>query len=262
MQNDLIKELTEFYDEIYKDGICPSYHSCKRACEHSLNFYRGRIGEKYGRNIPKIFVVGQEPVFPKNYSGKEIVFNVEEPCTMSDAEYNDHYLRTFYTVAKLLLSEENIPKSYFIKDMADEKYEELRHSFFMTNYYKCVFTDDIKRSNKNPSTEMEKNCAGILIKEINKLKPDIVIIQGKNHKTFWKNISYKVVDGPVVDVVRYNESSKKYEQGLYIAETKSHCFYIIDSYHPTSHGIWTNEKVFATFNNLLNKALQCEKQNK
>jgi hypothetical protein len=74
--------------------------------------------------------------------------------------------------------------------MSFEKYENLRHCFAMTNYYKCVFTNDITRSNKKTSDIMEKNCSEILIREISVLKPDIVIIQGKGHPTFWKEIKY------------------------------------------------------------------------
>lgn len=253
---DYIKELNEFYDNIYVNGVCPYYEECKTDCKYSLNFYRCRVGKDYGKDIPKILVVGKEPVFPNPYNGEEITYQVEEPCTMEGAGYNDHYLRTFYTVARLILSDDELPKSYLKNDMAFEKYENLRHCFAMTNYYKCVFTNDPKRSDKETSTEMERNCADILIKEIDMLKPDIVIMQGKGHPTFWdKKIKYNKDVIPLKATIKYDKKTCKYEQGLYPAETTAHKFHIIDAYHPTSHGIWQKEEVLNSFIKLLQEAL-------
>lgn len=252
--NEYERKLNEMYDEIYRGGVCSSYEECKSDCKYSLNFYRARIGKKYGQNIPKILIVGKEAVFPKDYNGEKVSFKVEELCTMKDAGYNDHYLRTFYSVAKLLLDDSEMPKSYLKSDMVMEKYEELRHCFAMTNYYKCVFTDDTKRSDKNTSEKMEKNCAEILLKEIEILKPDIVILQGKNHVTFWDKLEWEVVGTPQTTNIQCEKGTRSYNQGLYCAKLNEHKFYLIDSYHPTSHGIWANEKVFCAFNDILQKA--------
>lgn len=251
--DEYVRQLNEMYDEIYHDGVCSSYEECKKDCKYSLNFFRARIGKNYGQNIPKILIVGKEPVFPRDYNGEKISFNVEEPCTMKDAGYNDHYLRTFYSVAKLLLDDSEMPNSYLKSDMAFEKYEELRHCFALTNYYKCVFTDDTKRSDKRTSEEMEKNCAEILLKEIETLKPDIVILQGKNHGTFWEQIQCEGIGQSQKVYVQYQKCTRSYNQGLYCAKLNEHKFYLIDSYHPTSHGIWANEKVFCAFNDILQK---------
>lgn len=254
--DEYVSKLNEMYNEIYCNGICSSYEYCKKDCKYSLNFYRCRVGKDYGKNIPKILIVGKEPVFPKSYNNEKITYQVEEPCTMKDAGYNDHYLRTFYTVARLLLSDDKLPKSYRKDDMAFERYEELRHCFAMTNYYKCVFTDDPKRSGKETSEEMERNCADILTKEIDALKPNIVIIQGKGHPTFWdKKIKYDKDVIPLKATIKYDKKTCKYEQGLYPAETTTHKFHIIDAYHPTSHGIWQKEEVFNSFIKLLQEAL-------
>lgn len=262
--DEYVSKLNEMYNEIYCNGICSSYEYCKKDCKYSLNFYRCRVGKDYGKNIPKILIVGKEPVFPKSYNNEKIIYQVEEPYTMKDAGYNDHYLCTFYTVARLLLSDDKLPKSYLKDDMAFERYEKLRHCFAMTNYYKCVFTNDSKRSGKGTSKEMEQNCADILIKEIDTLKPDIVIIQGKNHPTFWGNIEYRLVndvDSPVFTTVSYKNKTCQSEQGLYYAETSNHGFYVIDSYHPTQQGgFWKNTDIHKVFCDLLGKFL--EKYNK
>lgn len=80
-----IQSLTKFYDRLYSDGKCSHYQECSKECKFQLNFYRGRIGSHYGEGIPKIFIVGREPVFPKNYNGEKISYSVTEPCTLADA---------------------------------------------------------------------------------------------------------------------------------------------------------------------------------
>ena len=256
MENtEYINKLNEMYEETYPNGVCLYYNKCKSKCKYSLNFYRCRVGKDYGKQKIKILVVGKEPVFPKNYTGEKITYQVDEPCTMNDAGYNNHYLRTFYTVARLLLCNDDLPKSFYKNDMSSEKYESLRHCFAMTNYYKCVFTDNTDRSNKETSEIMEKNCSEILKREISVLKPDIVIIQGKGHSTFWEKFNNKAIE-QLFSTVKYEKKSCTYEQGLYSAEIDNHKFYIIDGYHPTSHGIWEKAEVFENFTILLQKALK------
>lgn len=251
-----IKLLTAFYDDFYLKKECPYYKSCKTNSKYELSFYRGRVGKDYGKGIPKILVIGKEPVFPKGYIGEKIIFQVKEPVTMAEAEYNDHYLRTFYTIAKLL-DVDDMPKTYLKNDVGQEKYEYLRHKFAFTNFYKCVFSDSIKHTDKKTTKLMEKNCTEILIKEIECLKPDIVIFQGKNHKTFWeKKITCKEIEHQ--DIIVQSKSRKcRYNQGLYFAKSENHAFYVIDSYHPTSRGIWVNNDVNEYFLRLLEQARTC-----
>lgn len=254
-----IKLLTEFYDNFYFENECPYYNSCKTHCNFQLNFYRGRVGKNYGKGIPKILVIGKEPVFPKDYNGEKIKFEVKEPVTMAEAGYNDHYLRTFYTIAKLL-DVSDMPKSYLKNDIGQEKYEYLRHCFAFTNFYKCVFSDSIKHTDKDTSKIMEANCTEILIKEIEYLKPDIVIFQGKNHETFWEKKT-KCEEIEHKDIIVQSKSRKcNYNQGLYFVKSENHAFYVIDSYHPTSRGIWVNNDVHTYFLQLLEQArIGCKK---
>lgn len=260
-----IQSLTKFYDRLYSDGKCSHYQECSKECKFQLNFYRGRIGSHYGEGIPKIFIVGREPVFPKNYNGEKISYSVTEPCTLADAGYNDHYLRTFYTVAQLTMKD-NLPKSYQKNDMID--YENVRHNFFFTNFFKCVFTDTPDRTNKSESPFMCQNCGKILLKEIELLKPDIVILQGKAYGKIWDLIDWHKDEPLVISEaeVHYPNRTCKYQQGLYKAELKNphqnHSFLIIDSYHPTSHGIWTTKEVFEDFNLIIKEALKVYNGNK
>lgn len=75
-----------------------------------------------------------------------------------------------------------------------------------------------------------------MIKEIEMLKPDILIIQGKGHPTFWKQIDYNEV-GETKRTFSIN--NKNYELGLYETKINDKKTYIIDSCHPTARGnIW------------------------
>ena len=89
---------------------------------------------------------------------------------------------------------------------------------------------------------------------IQRLKPDIVILQGKNHITFWDKLEWEVIGTPQSTNIQCEKGTRSYNQGLYCAKLNEHKFYLIDSYHPTSHGIWANEKVFCAFNDILQKA--------
>ena len=198
-----------FYDDlitkqIYTDGFnCPHFEECSGSMEpnNKLKFYRTRIGSKYDEEQIKILVVGQEDV------GEGKKYTCCEPCTMADAGYNPHYLKTFYTVAQVLLTIDELPNDY-TKDIRQEKFEELRHRFAITNYYKCAFSNNDNNSRVAHSSVMEKNCSNHLIEEIKMLKPDIVILQGKSHKTFWKSFDYSTEYCNYVNV-----NGKNYELG-------------------------------------------------
>ena len=253
MENNYTELLNKLYDEQYSGEKCTHYDECSKKCVYQLNFYRGRIGSNYGKGIPKIFIVGREPVFPKNYNGQKITYTVEEPCSLADAGYNSHYLRTFYTVAKLVLKD-NFPRSFNKNDM--KLFEDIRHCFFLTNFFKCVFTDDTGRSGKDVNDNMRKNCSKILLKEIEILKPDIIILQGKNYSGIWESINCDKEPLKECSVtVQYPNKKATYNQALYSATLNGHKFCVIDSYHPTSHGIWATKEVFEGFTDLLQKAL-------
>lgn len=242
-------------ESLYKnDNKCPYYDECSNSmsCKNKLKFYRTRIGSNYDNEQIKIMVVGQEDVG----EGKE--YSCCEPCTMEEAGYNPHYLRTFYTVAQILLDSQDLPKDFSKKYMSQSKFEDLRHSFALTNYYKCAFSDDNKNSNVHHSKTMEKYCSKHLLQEIEILKPDIVIIQGKNHKNFWKNINYSEVSQTTKKI---SIGNKKYEIGLYQATINNNTLFVVDSYHPTSW-IWAKDEMLEYFVQLLKKSKElCQTAN-
>ncbi len=242
-----------FYDQLLTknlyndDNKCPYYEECNNSmpCKNKLKFYRTRIGSNYDNERVKIMVVGQEDV------GEGKKYSCCEPCTMEEAGYNAHYLRTFYTVAQILLDSKDLPKGFSKKHMSQSKFEDLRHSFALTNYYKCVFSDDNKNSGVKHSKIMEKYCSKNLLCEIEILKPDIVIIQGKNHKSFWNSINWSEVDNTAKKI---KIKDKTYELGLYQTIINNKKVYIIDSYHPTAYGIWEKHEILEYFIQLLQKS--------
>lgn len=236
-------------NSLYPNGACPYFNSCKEDfdCLSPLCFYRVRVGNNYYESKVKILIVGQEDVRPKDGSTK--IYRVCEPSTLDGAGYNEHYLKTFYTVAQLLLDEKDLPKGFQKSDLDSEKYEKLNECFAQTNYFKCVFSDSTNRSDKMHTKMMERNCSNLLIKEIKMLQPDVVIIQGKNHDEFWDSISYEQIDSRKI-----NAGNRNYELGIYSTIDFGKTTYIIDSYHPTSHGIW--EKVLDCFLDFINETIE------
>ena len=236
--NDLLSQ--KIYND---DNKCPYFDKCSSSmsCKNKLKFYRTRIGSNYDNEPIKILVVGQEDV------GEGKQYSCCEPCTMEDAGYNPHYLRTFYTVAQILLDSKDLPKGFNKEHMSQGKLEDLQHSFALTNYYKCVFSDSNQNSDVHHSKTMEKHCSRHLLQEIEILKPDIVIIQGKNHKNFWEQIDYCEVPETIK---RIPVGNKEYDIGLYKATVNNNAFFVIDSYHPTSR-IWAKDEMLEHFIHVL-----------
>lgn len=244
-----------FYNQLltknlYKnENKCPYYDECSNSmsCKNKLKFYRTRIGSNYDNEPIKIMVVGQEDV------GGAKEYTCCEPCTMEEAGYNPHYLRTFYSVAQILLNDNDSPEGFSKKHMSQSKFEDLRHSFALTNYYKCVFSDDNKNSGVKHSKIMEKYCSKNLLCEIDMLKPDIVIVQGKDHENFWNHINYSTVLTITINIPTKNKENNTFEIGLYKATINNNTFFVIDSYHP-SHWVWKKDEMLEYFIKLLKKS--------
>ena len=161
---------SEFYTD---DGKCKFYNECKSSvdtpeckfCSDKANF-----GELYGEDpsIPRIVVVGLEGL------GKQgIVSEIEKP---SLSAYNSHYKGVRYVLAYLLsewLAKEKPTNS--LKAVLQTYSDETISKYVLLNCYKCAFKD---KSQGLPHTNsMMKNCVNILLREIEILKPEILIIQ-------------------------------------------------------------------------------------
>ncbi len=241
LKRDLELAYSKFYDQ--DPTRCRYENSCGAGLPpKQLKCYKARVGECYEKEKLKILFVGREPVC-SNECDRE--FLIEPPCSLKEAN-NFHWVRTFYTAANLLLESSDLPKDYSKETMCNPKYEELKNRFAFTNYYKCVFSENNKNSGKKVSRAMHENCCRILCEEIKVLKPNLVVFQGKYT---WKGIEYKEIKEICAE-----QGEKRYCQGLYECRIGDFSFHALETYHPTSHGIWTNEAVQKNFKILLNEA--------
>lgn len=220
--------LNDVYKRYFCSSQCVYYSECKKEqLDDGLFFNRAKLGRKYGE-IRRILVVGKEAVAESQ--------EITQTASLDEAN-NDHYRRTLYTLATILESQ---PKSDALVDLKD--YEKLLDYICLTNYFKCSFTEteteeDVKyakkRSGVKASKKMKTNCWRILIDEINALKPEIIIIQGRSYSdAFWKEICKEKYFGEN----KFPENGFKcgYEQLTKHKYQNGDPMYIVWAYHPTA----------------------------
>lgn len=222
-------ELKAAYTGFYEDGICPHFAECSKGMEHpKIKFdHATRVGANYGKNgYPKVIIVGQEGISEH----EELV----RPSSL-DEDKNSHYLKTLYTLALVMKGEE--PESYSIRAL--EEYGSLLTYFCLTNYYKCAFSDDQdKVSGLKHNNSMKKYCPEILLKELEILEGDLIIIQGKftNRKYFENKLDKRYpAENNKGKLVWKNISGSI---SLYKHVMKNTPFYVLYSYHPSGQGGW------------------------
>lgn len=210
-------ELWKMYESTY--GSNCNYESCSRGmCKSPQNIkfdYATKIGEHYGVDgAHKVLVVGKESITAHATTEKPVDNIYDAP--------NSHYRGTLYTLALLLT--ETFPRSTAIQDLKDYNY--LLKQFCLTNYFKCAFPKDDSVRNISVNKSMKHSCYKLLMREIEILKPDIVIVQGKfTSGPFWNAIEeggsecIYGADSPV---------------SLYQYSVNGHSFCVLWGYHPAS----------------------------
>ena len=226
---DYIAALDQMYQEHYCGGICPYYDVCFASTEVNPKFkfdYAAKVGANYSNNSKvKVLVVGQEGKNGHTRTGK-----TEERIEQD----NEHYRKTLYTLALILCKD--TPKG-FSKE-ALRPYEKLLKNFCLTNYYKCAIQKGNAYACRDlPHTQtMRANCYRILVKEIDILEPDIVIIQGKfTPESFWAAYENgKRIDG--------NKTEENDSISLYRYTHKNgKPFYVLYGYHPCYYQAWSGD---------------------
>ena len=232
------EDLISFYGRQYANDNCPHYQECSSdmpTCGH--RFSVARIGKDYGKTgKPRILFVGKEGT---DKPGVVCRTELNEPISLRDPCFrkdNWHFIGTIYTAAMILFEKpcvdlNNIEALY--------PFDELRHDFCLTNYFKCTFIkpENVGRYHDiQTNSAMKRNCANILIEEIKVLKPDIIIVQGKHcHSSFWgkKGLcsfsdyipqEYKPDNNINISVTKY----KRHDDGS--------VFYVLWGFHPCAHG--------------------------
>lgn len=207
--------LNKMYDDFYRSGC--NYRNCSfDMCESQNNIkfdYATKIGEDYGKTgAYKVLIVGKESTCGHQTTKK--------PSDDISKSPNTHYRGTLYTLALLLTDE--IPQSTSVNDLI--KYNDLLKQFCLTNYFKCAFRKDNKVRGLPINKTMKDSCHQILLQEIDILKPNIVVMQGKfTNKSFW-------------NILEKDEYECKYGENepisLYRYTLNGHSFYVLWSYHP------------------------------
>ncbi len=251
MNIDYRHRLDEVYQKYYGKAGCHCQDECHGAEEwsHGCRFYKAKLGAHYGEQYP-----GQVNPIRLMFVGKE---STDEGCLLSSdigetssvlgvPNNNYHYFGTIYTAVRVLTSD--MPDSPNRLDL--QKYNAIHHYFCLTNYFKCSFKNTIRNSWVKANRAMKKNCPGVLLSEIDALRPNILIIQGKfTGSTFWKGLEKKSMLMP----------QEVYESGKGISATEYHYsdgtpFYVIWSYHPCAPGrLWYHSLEY------LEEAISCIK---
>lgn len=230
-REDYVKDLNEMYDSFYKNGC--NYNSCSNCmCESPANIkfdYAARVGEDYGKTSAyKVLVVGKE--------SKNKHVTVEKPADDISKSSNTHYRGTLYTLALLLTNE--VPESTSVNDL--RKYNDLLKRFCLTNYFKCAFRKcDENKKGKIPVRGLPANqfmkdaCCKLLLREIEILEPDIVIMQGK----FMSELLWDALEKEGYECI-YGENTPT---SLYRYTLNGRSLYVLWDYHP-AYPKWIKHK--------------------
>ncbi len=224
-----VEKLNQVYEEHYSDnGICPFFDKCSEGMEKPkiLFDFATRVGENYGSGkYPKVLMLGQE--------GTNSHTTLEEPCRTLDDASKQHYPKTLYTLAMILKREQ--PKSWARKDL--RMHEELFTHFALTNYYKCAFSDDPEKVNGlQHNKSMKDNCFKLLLKEMDVLEPNLLVVQGKfTTESFWNALNQFYDKG----ICLWENKTAQSDISLYQHKLKGKPFYILYSYHPAGIAQWS-----------------------
>lgn len=192
--DEYVKQLDEMYDEIYCN------ESCGNRCEHwekckpndpnePVKFYfdRVKVGKEYGTIYPKILFAGLEGVH-----GKVVDYRISQIIEPSLTAFNNHYKGVRYVLSYLLskFTDNTPPQNSSSDELNQEQYNEHLKHYCLTNLYKCAFGKPDKNSGLTHTVEMQNECYKIFLKEINLLRPDIVVIQvvSNRPKNLWKSM--------------------------------------------------------------------------
>lgn len=242
-----IYKLKQVYTAFYSNnGMCPFFKQCSANMEKAkiMCDYSARVGVNYGSGkYPKVLMLGQEGI------NVHTVF--EEPCRYLAEASRQHYPKTLYTLALILMGEQ--PKSWARKDLII--YEELFTHYTLTNYYKCAFSNDLGKVNGlKHNDSMNGNCFKLLLKEIDVLEPDLLVVQGKfTTQAFWSALDQTYDKGVCI----WKNKTDTVE--LYRHQLNGNPFYMLYSYHPASPQWSNNLNDLKTAIEFFNRAYDAEK---
>lgn len=226
---DEVENIKEFYHSFFSNcettECCNQYnliegYDRQKDEDPRVHLYNNALlyTEEYFNNDKRILIVGQER------SGKPL----HNPEIITEPIYiwnNIHWRATLFTSIKFNM-DISIDDMLYMENNVEKKkenerlivYENLKFDFAFTNYYKCGFSKNGEhKSGKNIHTkEIKENCYYCFIKEIDYLKPNVIVIQG-----------HFMPDKLFEDL----EIINKYENvDVYLWRNKN--AYVITTYHP------------------------------
>jgi len=270
----LINELNKMYDsEFYtsRNGYCKYYDECKKGINAINKFYsdRVKIGEKYGINndFPKILFVGLEGVHSSdicNQKINEIDINSDGSKPSLSAS-NNHYRGVRYVNSYILsgLKNNTKPKDAKIETLNAPEYIDYLKHICLSNIYKCAFSE--KKSGLPHSAGMKCHCEEILLREIEILKPDLLVIQIVSNlpNNFWKEMQKRFGED---EVKLIKSSDRKDNTSVYkMKYSDGKTFYCLWTYHGNGRpckngkgGVFVNNKKYITvkLNPVLDKTIE------
>lgn len=191
-------QLNEMYDEIYNNvscgNRCPHWGKCKPDEPVKFYFDRVKVGAEYGTAYPKILFSGLEGKY-----GEVSDYRIPEIFKPSLDANNSHYIGVRYVLSYLLsgISNETQPINAEISELSADIFVEHLKYYCLSNIYKCAFgSPGISRGLTHTNT-MKTECYKIFFKEIDVLRPDIVVIQAVSEvpPNLWKEMLYKYGTG-------------------------------------------------------------------
>lgn len=247
----------EFFSQTDENGrsVCPCLQNClgsRSLGEHSINSDLAlRIGDRYGEDmiVPKVLFIGKESVVCHNKVGK---------TSSSPSDNNPHYRCTLLTIAYLIEALHGDDTKIAALNAAVEKHDpdgitidrllrDYSDSFALTNFYKCAFKGSAKRSGIKNTAAQNKNCVGLLLKEIECIRPRIMIKQttagSRQFEEALQSIAEKdpgarFCGKPLYEAQGNRISAYKYalRPSAGSARVFPDTFYVVYTYHPCARG--------------------------
>lgn len=200
MGEDYRSKLTDYYKQmnIYPDAFqCPHKSFCSQYAEQEMTEAKmSMVGGQYGKKYPRIAVVSLDP--PKRRDGAlnspterktESVSEFDESQDYLINHPNVHWAMTQIIVKDILLfwGYPVDPKSAVVeKSYSYRNIENVTAYFSHVNVAKCSMN---KKDRSQANVKVHKKCGfSFLIRELEILRPQIIVSQGKNANTILGNL--------------------------------------------------------------------------
>lgn len=241
-----------FYSRIENGKhVCPYLQSClgtRTIGSHSFDSdFTLRIGSRYGAcpTVPKVLFIGKESVEYHGRSG-----------ATSSSDTNPHYLRTLRTMAYLSEKARDEKTNFNPYTQTDVSLLNDYSAYFaLTNFYKCAFKDSGKHSDVKNTAAQTKNCAALLLKEIECIRPQIIIKQtlagSRRFEQMLQGVTVKYCNEEFCGIRLYEAcetriSSYKYHAlpNTPFARLFPAAFYIVYTPHPCARGKYSFDRTW------------------